>query len=59
MVFLIAPFFDSCTKNLLFDPGVDVTEAKNIRVDFFNMILDQEASIAPVDDPLGQQTFKL
>ena len=59
MVFLIAPFFDSCAKNLLFDPGVEVTQAKNIRVNFFYMILDQKASITPVYDTLGQQTFKL
>ena len=59
MEFFIALFFDSSTKNLLLDPRVKVAEAKNVRVHFFDVILDQEASIAPVYDTLGQQTFKL
>jgi hypothetical protein len=59
MEFFITPFFESSTKNLLLDPSVKVAEAKNVRVHFFDVILDQEASIAPVYDTLGQQTFKL
>ena len=54
MVFLVAPLFDGCAKNLLLYARIQVTEAKDVRVHFFDVLLDQKTAVAPVDYALGQ-----
>ena len=59
MVFLVAEVLNCRTKYLLFNTSVEITQPEHIWINFLDVLLYQEASIAPLQNFLGHQFFEI
>jgi hypothetical protein len=59
MVLLVAQIFNGGTEDLLFDPSVEVTESKDVRIDLLDVFLDQETAVTPTENTLWDKFLEL